>query len=64
MTMTADNITRAQIEALRAEAAEAGDLRQVEWCDAALLPLCGLGARRTARQVCADAINDASAMAH
>ena len=65
-TMTKLNpstITRAQIEALRSEAAEAGDTRQVEWCDAALMPLGGLGARDTARQVCADAINDARANA-
>jgi hypothetical protein len=77
-TLNASTITRAQIEALRSEAAEAGDTLQVEWCDVALAyaedgddagnglfsPRTGAPIHRTdARAVCARAINDARANA-
>lgn len=78
MTITAATITTAQIKALRSEARAAGDGLMAEWCDVALAfgerydsvgfqlvsPATGLSVTRTeAREVCADALNDAAAMA-
>ena len=69
--LTAEAITTDQIRALRDEAVEAGDDRQVDYCDVALAPFRrqnddgselqwpwnGLPADRdVARQVCAEAI--------
>ncbi len=78
MKITAATVTAAQIKALRSEARAAGDSLLAEWCDVALAygerydsvgfpltsPATGLSVTRTeAREVCADAINDARAMA-
>lgn len=69
---TNDSITAAQIEQLRTEAAEAGDLEQVRLCDLArrsLARCAGLGAtpdsidERRALARCVRAINYAESMA-
>ena len=66
---TIDNITDEQIEALRTEAASAGDDRQVQICDAALGlepdysrgRACLLIEQGRARELCARAISAAEA---
>ena len=78
MKITAATVTAAQIKALRSGARAAGDSMMTEWCDVALAygerydsvgfpltsPATGLSVTRTeAREVCADAINAARAMA-
>tara|TARA_R110000751_G_scaffold48774_7_gene108405 strand:- start:962 stop:1183 length:222 start_codon:yes stop_codon:yes gene_type:complete len=53
---TLDNITDAQIEALRQEALAAGDMRMAAICRAAL------GGEHAAKDVCVEAIQEAEAM--
>jgi hypothetical protein len=53
---TIDTITEAQIESLRAGAAETGDLAVVRVCDSALY------GHAVAREICVDLIQDAEAM--
>lgn len=63
---TIDNVTQAQIEQLRTEAAEAGDMAQVALCTAALKYLRESdGAPRSNRDLakCVRAIQSAEAMA-
>lgn len=60
MSMTADSITNAQIEALRQDAAEHGDHEQVEVCRFARYA--DGECQRKARQQCADVYNAAEAM--
>lgn len=55
MTTTADNVTNSQIRALRAEAAAAGDVEQVQICDRALKQ------DQDARAECARVIAEAEA---
>lgn len=74
--LTAETITTRQIRDLRDEAMEASDYRMVDWCDVALAShetsdsagreLQGPGnhgtcTRTDAREICADAINNARA---
>lgn len=64
--LTADTITDDQIRALQAEAAEAGDLEQVDLCRLALgiTPTIAWNLTPYAARIrCADAINDARAQA-
>lgn len=75
--LTAETITTKQIRALREEATKVGDDRQVDYCNVALAahrrdnadgsplvwPWNGQPADRdVAREVCADAINEAAAV--
>lgn len=68
--LTADTITPSQIRRLRTEAMEAGDDLQVECCDLALSDTIAIATinealttNTEARQLCADAINNARAQA-